>query len=208
MIGRKIVQLGRKLLLKQFDFGNWEAFEGESNHHLPMERLKELTGPNSIDVTLSKHFKEVLLKPRAEMIIDVYEDCIYGKSFESKTLLLYPSSFFLGCTAERFICHNEVVIPGFGVVHCAPQYEGRSSLGRIGVGSHVTAGFGDWGFQGCFTLELFNVGPLPVRLYAGMRIGQIHFDVVVGAEMYDGHYQSDEHNHAPVVPKLCEELFK
>ena len=71
-----------------------------------------------------------------------------------------------------------------------PMYEGRSSLGRLGVFSHVSAGFGDVGFKGTWTLEL--VVAQPVRIYKGMRIGQLYWHNPDGEILrrYDGKYQN------------------
>ncbi len=57
----------------------------------------------------------------------------------------------------------------------AAQVEGRSSFARLGIAVHMTAGFVDPGFQGVLTFEIFNAGPNPVRLYPGIRIGQLRF---------------------------------
>jgi len=92
-------------------------------------------------------------------------------------LILYPGVLYLGSTVERTITQ--------GLVPCI---EGRSSLGRLGLGSHVTAGFGDDGFDGHWTLELTVVHPL--RIYAGMKICQIAYTELTGERSpYKGKYQ-------------------
>jgi dCTP deaminase len=77
-------------------------------------------------------------------------------------IMLHPNHLYLGRTAERTETHNFV-----------PMIEGRSSVGRLGLFVHVTAGFGDVGFCGYWTLEMFAVQP--VRIYAGVPICQIFY---------------------------------
>jgi dCTP deaminase len=76
---------------------------------------------------------------------------------------LAPGGFTLARTAERF------KLPP----HLAARVEGKSSIGRLGMGIHTTAGFIDPGFEGTITLELWSMAPLPIRLRPGMRIGQL-----------------------------------
>jgi dCTP deaminase len=76
--------------------------------------------------------------------------------------------------------------------------DGKSSLGRLGVSVHATAGFGDPGFDGQWTLEVTCV--LPVRLYAGMRVAQVRFHAVQGeVQQYAGNYV--EHATGPVASR-------
>lgn len=82
-------------------------------------------------------------------------------------LVLTPNQLYLGRTVERTETHNLV-----------PMIEGRSSIGRLGLFVHVTAGFGDVGFAGYWTLEMFAVQP--VKIYPGVPICQIFFHQVVG----------------------------
>lgn len=77
--------------------------------------------------------------------------------------ILHPGEFALGCTLET------VTLPA----DLAARLEGKSSLGRLGLQTHSTAGWIDPGFSGQVTLELKNVAPLPIRLRPGMRIGQL-----------------------------------
>ena len=85
------------------------------------------------------------------------------------------------------------------------HYEGRSTLGRMGIQSHVTAGFGDYGFKGSFTLELINNSPWPIKLKKNMRIGQVYFEALLGErKLYDGYDQTD---CKPQFPKLGKNRF-
>jgi dCTP deaminase len=79
--------------------------------------------------------------------------------------ILHPGEFVLGSTYERVTLPDDLVA----------RLEGKSSLGRLGLLVHATAGFVDPGFQGHLTLELSNVSNLPIAIYAGMPIGQVAF---------------------------------
>jgi dCTP deaminase len=84
---------------------------------------------------------------------------------EGDPFMLHPGEFVLGSTLERVKLGEDVVA----------RLEGKSSLGRLGLLIHSTAGFIDPGFEGHITLELSNVATLPIAIYPGMRIGQISF---------------------------------
>ncbi len=84
---------------------------------------------------------------------------------EDQPFILHPGEFVLGSTFEHIEIPNNIVA----------RLEGKSSLGRIGLLIHSTAGYVDPGWKGHLTLELTNVSRLPVTLYYGMRIGQISF---------------------------------
>jgi dCTP deaminase len=102
-------------------------------------------------------------------------------------LVLQPSQLYLGRTAERTETHNLV-----------PMIEGRSSVGRLGLFVHVTAGFGDVGFSGYWTLEMFAIQP--VRVYAGVPICQIFYHDLRGPVT---EYASDKYQHnTDIQPSL------
>lgn len=102
-------------------------------------------------------------------------------------LLLQPNRLYLGRTVE----YTKTT----GVV---PMLEGRSSIGRLGLFVHVTAGFGDVGFSGYWTLEMFCV--IPIRIYAGVEICQIYYHSIAGEyqEYKSGKYQ----NNRGIQPSL------
>ena len=101
--------------------------------------------------------------------------------------VLNPHQLYLGRTAERTETHNLV-----------PMIEGRSSVGRLGLFVHVTAGFGDVGFCGYWTLEMFAVQP--VRIYAGVAICQIFYHDIAGPFT---EYASDKYQHnTDIQPSL------
>ena len=84
---------------------------------------------------------------------------------EEEAFILHPGEFVLGSTAEYVKLGNDLVA----------RLEGKSSLGRLGLLIHSTAGFVDAGFEGHLTLELSNVANLPITIYPNMKIGQISF---------------------------------
>lgn len=96
-------------------------------------------------------------------------------------LLLEPNKLYLGRTVEYTETHNLV-----------PMLEGRSSVGRLGLFIHVTAGFGDVGFKGFWTLEIFCVHP--IRIYPNIEICQIYYHDVLGEieEYKSGKYQDNK----------------
>lgn len=101
--------------------------------------------------------------------------------------VLNPGEFILGSTVER------VHIPK----NIAARFEGKSSLGRIGLATHITAGFIDPGFTGDITLEIKNLNNHPIRIFPGMLIGQLCFfrlnsdvDCPYGSEGLRSHYQN------------------
>ncbi len=82
---------------------------------------------------------------------------------DDEPFILHPGEFVLGSTLERVALPDDVV----------GRLEGKSSLGRLGLLIHSTAGYVDPGFSGYLTLELSNVANLPITIYPGMRIGQL-----------------------------------
>lgn len=95
--------------------------------------------------------------------------------------ILYPGELYLGTTMERTFTEKYV-----------PMISGRSSIGRLGIDIHKTAGFGDIGFDGKWTLEI--VATIPVLVYPGMEICQIYFESPEGPTgiKYHGRYQNQE----------------
>jgi dCTP deaminase len=131
--------------------------------------------PSSIDVRLDNRFR-VFYTARHPYIdvkqpMDDLTELVEVKPDDA--FILHPGEFVLGSTLE------EVGIPA----DLAARLEGKSSLGRLGLMTHSTAGFLDPGFVGHVTLELSNVANLPITLYPGMRIGQIAvFQLTTAAE--------------------------
>ena len=103
-----------------------------------------------------------------EVVLDMRNDNRVRRiTIPKKGLLLNPNQLYLGRTVERTETHELV-----------PMVEGRSSIGRLGLFVHVTAGFGDVGFQGFWTMEMFAVQP--VRIYPGVPICQIFYHEITG----------------------------
>lgn len=128
---------------------------------------EECIQPSSIDIHLAGKF--LVFNTVQHAVIDVREkqdDLMKMVEVKSEEpFILHPGEFVLGSTAERVKMPN----------HIAGRIEGKSSLGRLGLLIHSTAGYIDPGFEGNLTLELSNVSPLPIKLYPGMKIGQISF---------------------------------
>lgn len=166
-----------------------------------------LIGPNSIDVTLGHEMlfpeHQTILDPRNATSV-VYHALSLADTYNGPAFLLMPQVVYLGFAAERFIVHDQ--LRGSPVVQ---MLDGRSTVGRIGITVHVTAGFGDVGFAGNFTLEVVNLNCVPVLLYPGMRIGQVAFHQVTASNeqlQYTGAYKAD-HIGRPVPPKLGRDRF-
>ncbi|MDO5719692.1 MAG: dCTP deaminase [Actinomycetaceae bacterium] len=123
--------------------------------------------PASIDVRLDRYFRLFnnhrypVIDPRADQsdltsIVDAGTD---------EPFVLHPGEFVLGSTYERVTLGDSI----------AARLEGKSSLGRLGLLTHSTAGFIDPGFSGHVTLELSNTATMPILLYPGMKVGQLCF---------------------------------
>jgi dCTP deaminase len=142
--------------------------------------------PNSYNLTLHHE-----LMTYEEVVLDMRKaNRVRRVEIPEEGLILSPNQLYLGRTVERTETHNFV-----------PMIEGRSSVGRLGLFVHVTAGFGDVGFCGYWTLEMFAVQP--VRIYPGVPICQIFYHEVCG-EIIE--YQSDKYQHnRDIQPSL---LFK
>lgn len=126
--------------------------------------------PSSVDLRLDRFFR--VFKNHTMGHIDVrrnLEDLTELVETEGDDpFILHPGEFVLGSTLERVAVPDDLVA----------RLEGKSSLGRLGLLIHSTAGFVDAGFDGQLTLELSNVANLPITLYPGMKIGQISFQQI------------------------------
>jgi dCTP deaminase len=123
--------------------------------------------PSSVDLRVDRYFRVFRndttpyidpKKPQEDLteLVEVPED---------GSFILHPGEFVLGSTLERVALGRDLVA----------RLEGKSSLGRLGLLIHSTAGFVDSGWNGHLTLELSNVANLPIAIYPGMKIGQISF---------------------------------
>ena len=139
--------------------------------------------PNSYNLSLHDEllvYEEVVLDMRKS-------NRVTRVTIPEEGLVLAPNQLYLGRTIERTETHNLV-----------PMIEGRSSIGRLGLFVHVTAGFGDVGFCGYWTLEMFAVQP--VKIYPGVSICQIFFHQIAGdiTEYSSEKYQ----NNRDIQPSL------
>lgn len=193
------MKLGGKSITEAFlPSGPWSAFRNGIRIYSYDPVNPMVIGPNSIDVTLSNQFMTVGAShdQTGRWYIDVHDQrTLTTRDCPRDYIILKRGEFILGCTQERFNCSAEHE----GGYWCQ-QLDGRSTIGRLGIGIHVTAGFGDYGFCGRFTLELFNCGPADVQLWQGMRIGQVSFEQVLKPIPYKGAYSCPDHNFKPIGP--------
>ena len=123
--------------------------------------------PSSVDLHVDRYFR--VFRNHTTRVIDVKEDqsdlTELVEVAEGDAFILHPGEFALGSTSERVAVPDDLVA----------RLEGKSSLGRLGLLIHSTAGFVDAGWDGHLTLELSNVANLPITIYPGMKIGQISF---------------------------------
>lgn len=138
--------------------------------------------PSSVDMRLGDEFKvfKVIRKP----YIDPKDEEDIAEYMESSTVpegeafIIHPNEFALATTQEYVKVPDDLVA----------RVEGRSSMGRLGVTMHVTAGYVDPGFEGRITLEISNIGAMPVALYPGQRVCQLVFETMTtSAELPYGH---------------------
>ena len=145
--------------------------------------IEENIGPNSIDVTLSNklltyvkceihkdengiNYVKKLSDSRGESFLDMASDNrIYELEIPDDGLVLIPGILYLGSTNEKA-----------GSDYYIPMYEGRSSMARLGIQSHLSAGFGDIFFKSNWTLEITVVHP--TKIYPNTRFGQVYFHEV------------------------------
>ena len=144
--------------------------------------------PSSIDVRIDRYFR-VFENHRYPHIDPAEEQPDLTRVIEplpNEPFILHPGEFALASTYEVVTLPDDV----------AARLEGKSSLGRLGLLTHSTAGFIDPGFSGHVTLELSNVATLPIKLWPGMKIGQLCFirlsspaEHPYGASLYGSRYQ-------------------
>ncbi len=144
--------------------------------------------PSSIDFRLDRFFRvfENHRYPHIDPAADQSDLTREVATEGDEAFILHPGEFVLGSTYETVTLPDDV----------AARVEGKSSLGRLGLLTHATAGFVDPGFSGHVTLELANVATLPIKLYPGMKIGQLCFfrlsspaEHPYGSEKYGSRYQ-------------------
>jgi dCTP deaminase len=145
--------------------------------------------PASVDIRLDRFFR-TFENHRYQFIDPRQEQLDMTRAVEvpaNEPFVLHPGEFVLGSTFEVVTLPEDI----------AARVEGKSSLGRLGLLTHATAGFIDPGFSGHVTLELSNVANLPVTLWPGMKIGQLCFikmsstsEHPYGSSVYGSRYQN------------------
>jgi dCTP deaminase len=150
----------------------------------------EMIQPASIDVRLDRYFRifnnnqYTHIDPKVEQP-DLTREVVVENG---DCFILHPGEFALATTFEVVKLSDAV----------AARFEGKSSLGRLALATHITAGFIDPGFHGQVTLELSNLNTLPIKLYPGMKIGQLAFfkmsspvEHLYGSTQYGSHYSGE-----------------
>ena len=144
--------------------------------------------PSSVDVRLDRMFRvfENHRYPHIDPSVEQSELTRQVEPTGDEPFILHPGEFVLGSSLEIITLPDDV----------AAGLEGKSSLGRLGLLTHSTAGFIDPGFSGHVTLELSNVATLPIKLWPGMKIGQLCFfrlsspaEHPYGSDVYGSRYQ-------------------
>lgn len=125
----------------------------------------DLVQPSSVDVRLDRYFRVFNNSQYTHIDPSLQQDELTTlvEPFGEDPFVLHPGEFVLGSTLEIVTLPDDL----------AGRLEGKSSLGRLGLLTHSTAGFIDPGFTGAVTLELSNVANLPIKLFPGMKIGQL-----------------------------------
>lgn len=151
---------------------------------------------SSLDLRLGKYFKiydhtrYAVLDPLQP---DTFKDIakLIEVDDERVPFIVQPGEFVLGVTLERIKIPDDMVA----------RVEGRSSLGRLGIIIHSTAGFVDAGFEGTITLEITNINRMPVALYPGMRVCQLAFEEMSSPAEVPYHKKGSSKYQGQVYPE-------
>ena len=127
--------------------------------------------PSSLDLRLSNEYWQMITQ---EQVIDPYQNEPKYNIINANSIVLPPNAFILAVTKETIGLPNDI---------CA-RLEGRSSIGRLGLQIHITAGFIDAGFEGKIVLEIKNVSPNSIMLHENMRVAQLVFGELSEPCMY------------------------
>lgn len=162
----------------------------------PIEDDKQIQ-PSSVDLRLGDEFKgfKIVTKPFIDPFdkidLESYMELLTVE--EGEPFIIHPGEFTLATTYEYVKIPDDIVA----------RVEGRSSMGRLGITMHVTAGYIDPGFEGRITLEISNIGKMPVALYPGQRVCQIVFETMTSpsAKPY-GHKERDSKYMGQTGPQV------
>ena len=157
--------------------------------------------PSSVDLHVDAEFR--VFRNNRYPFIDVKQAQDLTELVEVKpdeAFILHPGEYVLGSTLERVAIPDDLVA----------RLEGKSSLGRLGLLIHSTAGYVDPGWDGYLTLELSNVANLPITIYPGMKIGQISFfQLTTPADTpYGGAGSKYQGQRGPTASRIHEEFTK
>lgn len=140
------------------------------NDHMPNIHASSMDFRLGRFFKLYKHSEQAVLDPtRPETFTNVTQ--LIEITDPAQPFIVQPHEFVLGVTLERIKLPDDMVA----------RVEGRSSLGRLGIIVHSTAGYVDPGFEGTITLEITNINRMPVALYPGMRVCQLAFETMSSA---------------------------
>lgn len=158
----------------------------------------EALQPSSVDLKLGREFRifNHIVIPYIDVSIQSPDEYSSVKvATENEPFIIHPGTFCLGSTVEEVSLDDSLV----------GRLDGRSSLGRLGLLIHATAGYIDPGFTGKITLEISNLSPVPIAVWPGMRICQISFlKLVTNAEKpYSGKYQGHQD---PTASRIYEDF--
>jgi dCTP deaminase len=166
----------------------------------PLENPDMQIQPSSVDLRIGNEFKgfriirKPCIDPMDESDIESYMESFYIE--EGQPFIIHPGEFALAATYEMVKLPDDLVA----------RVEGRSSIGRLGITMHVTAGYIDPGFCGKITLEISNIGKMPVALYTGQRVCQIVFETMTSPSQRPyGHPERDSKymgQKTPVTSKI------
>ena len=166
----------------------------------PLKEPERQIQPSSVDLRIGNEFKgfkiirKPCIDPMDESDIESYMESFYID--DGEPFIIHPGEFALATTYETIQLPDNLVA----------RVEGRSSMGRLGITMHVTAGYIDPGFRGKITLEISNIGKMPVALYTGQRVCQIVFETMTtSADRPYGHPERDSkymNQERPVTSKI------
>jgi len=171
----------------------------------PLPDFETQLGPASLDLRLGNEFrvfnqvKSPFIDPKNPKTFKNLTKLIRVK--ENQPFILHPGEFVLGVTLE------EITLPA----DVGAKIEGRSSWGRLGLLVHSTAGYIDPGFSGKLTLEMSNIGKVPIILYPGLKICQLGFELLTSPAKvpYNKRKTSKYHlDKKPTESKIYKELKK
>lgn len=166
----------------------------------PLEDPYRQIQPSSVDLRIGSEFKgfRIIRQPCIDPL-DPSDLESYMESFhieQGSPFIIHPGEFALATTYETVGLPDDLVA----------RVEGRSSMGRLGITMHVTAGYIDPGFRGKITLEISNIGKMPVALYSGQRVCQIVFETMTSPSLIPyGHPDRDSKymdQEKPVTSKI------